>query len=304
MQSLRSRIASGVRISAARLDSSAGVPFTTLSRSPFRLDRLASGLERSKPGFTQSVLADSSTKFVLFSDLSPICERVSGKGPRLARFTRSNLESAWGFNLDALQDTPSSSLDGKPSPGSSSGSSGNAAAGSTSADAPALVVLGKQMDDATGKSGFVVALDAASLPAFSSNDKPAPGLDERKIARNAARTRLQSVVDSLSADFPHLCGVSARQFMLEASEAISSASEADPMALEELQTMGMGRAVLQWHTKTGFCSSCGGRTAPDHGGMQRVCIGGGSSTKPGGCGTHHYPRTDPVVIAAVLSPDR
>lgn len=42
-----------------------------------------------------------------------------------------------------------------------------------------------------------------------------------------------------------------------------------------------------------LCSQCGGATVAAKGGWKRVC---------GTCGAQHFPRTDPVVIAAVISP--
>ncbi|WP_185984718.1 NAD(+) diphosphatase [Aureimonas mangrovi] len=47
---------------------------------------------------------------------------------------------------------------------------------------------------------------------------------------------------------------------------------------------------LNWHHRTRFCGVCGGRTTPEHAGYRRRCLE---------CGTHHFPRTDPVVIMLV-----
>jgi NAD+ diphosphatase len=49
-------------------------------------------------------------------------------------------------------------------------------------------------------------------------------------------------------------------------------------------------AVVNWHRRHGHCSVCGAATALAAGGLQRVCPD---------CGTHHFPRTDPVVIMLV-----
>jgi NAD+ diphosphatase len=49
-------------------------------------------------------------------------------------------------------------------------------------------------------------------------------------------------------------------------------------------------SLLNWHRRHGFCSVCGTPTDPHEGGILRVCPR---------CGTHHFPRTDPVVIMAV-----
>jgi NAD+ diphosphatase len=49
-------------------------------------------------------------------------------------------------------------------------------------------------------------------------------------------------------------------------------------------------ALVNWHRRHGFCSVCGAATDIAEGGILRVCPR---------CGTHHFPRTDPVVIMDV-----
>jgi NAD+ diphosphatase len=53
-------------------------------------------------------------------------------------------------------------------------------------------------------------------------------------------------------------------------------------------------SLVNWHRRHGFCSVCGTATEPREGGILRVCPR---------CGTHHFPRTDPVVIMAVHDGD-
>jgi NAD+ diphosphatase len=55
------------------------------------------------------------------------------------------------------------------------------------------------------------------------------------------------------------------------------------------------RSLLDWHTRHSRCAVCGDQTRPRSGGAQRVCIG---------CGAEHFPRTDPVAIAAIVRGDR
>ena len=50
------------------------------------------------------------------------------------------------------------------------------------------------------------------------------------------------------------------------------------------------RAVMAWHDSHGFCARCGAASEIVMGGWQRDCPA---------CGTHHFPRTDPVVIMLV-----
>ncbi len=53
-------------------------------------------------------------------------------------------------------------------------------------------------------------------------------------------------------------------------------------------------ALLNWHRKHRFCSVCGNPTDSADAGHERRCPA---------CGTHHFPRTDPVVIMRVLRDD-
>lgn len=53
-------------------------------------------------------------------------------------------------------------------------------------------------------------------------------------------------------------------------------------------------AILNWHRGHRFCAVCGAPTESGEGGMVRSCSA---------CGTHHHPRTDPVVIMLVADDD-
>lgn len=50
------------------------------------------------------------------------------------------------------------------------------------------------------------------------------------------------------------------------------------------------KAVFGWHDTHGFCAKCGAASEMTHAGWQRTCPS---------CGTHHFPRTDPVVIMLI-----
>ncbi len=50
------------------------------------------------------------------------------------------------------------------------------------------------------------------------------------------------------------------------------------------------RALFGWHRSHQFCAACGAESAFAMGGWQRDCAA---------CGTHHFPRTDPVVIMLI-----
>jgi NAD+ diphosphatase len=55
------------------------------------------------------------------------------------------------------------------------------------------------------------------------------------------------------------------------------------------------RALAGWHVSHRFCSACGGQSGVAEAGWRRTC---------GTCGTHHFPRSDPVVIMLVTRGDR
>jgi len=79
------------------------------------------------------------------------------------------------------------------------------------------------------------------------------------------------------------------------------------LAQDEAAIVGQALSLLDWHRKCKFCSTCGNKTKPIQGGSKRQC----TYIKPGAftpqdtkfCGIEHYPRTDPVVIMLVISPD-
>jgi NAD+ diphosphatase len=54
-------------------------------------------------------------------------------------------------------------------------------------------------------------------------------------------------------------------------------------------------AMLNWHRRHRFCANCGARTVIAEAGYARHCPG---------CGAHHFPRTDPVVIMTVAHEER
>jgi NAD+ diphosphatase len=54
-------------------------------------------------------------------------------------------------------------------------------------------------------------------------------------------------------------------------------------------------SLLNWHRRHAFCAACGAPTHVAEAGLTRACPR---------CGTHHHPRTDPVVIMLVEDGDR
>lgn len=67
------------------------------------------------------------------------------------------------------------------------------------------------------------------------------------------------------------------------------------LSLLQGECIATGRALLTWHSTHRFCANCGVASAPEAAGWHRKCPS---------CGTQHFPRTDPVVIMAIVRNDR
>lgn len=71
--------------------------------------------------------------------------------------------------------------------------------------------------------------------------------------------------------------------------------------------------MIDWNDRNKFCAACGNRTLSIQAGYKRACppsdLKGGSATEREDCPTRHgisnlcFPRTDPTMIAAVVSAD-
>lgn len=62
-----------------------------------------------------------------------------------------------------------------------------------------------------------------------------------------------------------------------------------------LSILAQARSLVGWHVRHGFCANCGKVTAMQDAGYRRHCAA---------CETDHFPRTDPVVIMAVVRGDK
>ena len=64
---------------------------------------------------------------------------------------------------------------------------------------------------------------------------------------------------------------------------------------DELSTIGMAKALYEWHNNARHCGHCGGTTEVKDAGWRRQCWS---------CGRQNFPRTDPVVIMLIVDPPR
>jgi NAD+ diphosphatase len=70
---------------------------------------------------------------------------------------------------------------------------------------------------------------------------------------------------------------------------------ATELPADEAALAAYAASLLGWHRRHGFCANCGQTTEPRDAGHERYCPA---------CGTHHFPRTDPVVIVRVTDGTR
>ncbi len=62
------------------------------------------------------------------------------------------------------------------------------------------------------------------------------------------------------------------------------------LSARDAELAATARAIVNWHGSHRFCAKCGQASAVAQAGWQRTCPA---------CGTHHFPRTDPVVIMLI-----
>jgi NAD+ diphosphatase len=70
---------------------------------------------------------------------------------------------------------------------------------------------------------------------------------------------------------------------------------ATELPADEAALAAYAASLLGWHRRHRFCANCGQPTEPLDAGHERHCPA---------CGTHHFPRTDPVVIVRVTDGTR
>ncbi|XP_054629531.1 peroxisomal NADH pyrophosphatase NUDT12 isoform X2 [Dunckerocampus dactyliophorus] len=71
---------------------------------------------------------------------------------------------------------------------------------------------------------------------------------------------------------------------------------------EDAGVLAPARSLLAWHSRYGFCPTCGSGTQAEEGGHKRSCRNSACKSLQGVHNTC-YPRIDPVVIMLVIHPD-
>ena len=105
----------------------------------------------------------------------------------------------------------------------------------------------------------------------------------RDDAGSCFATRIEAGADEVRLP-DHVAGSNLRALATD-----GSVSPSDLGALAE------GKALLHWHRSHRFCSNCGTPSTLSGAGWRRECPS---------CGTHHFPRTDPVVIMLAVDGER
>ena len=81
------------------------------------------------------------------------------------------------------------------------------------------------------------------------------------------------------------------------------------MRLPSASLYAQARSMIDWNSRNTFCAGCGLPNLSVHAGYKRVCPPTDGVTQRGDCPTRHgisnicFPRTDPTMIAAVVSAD-
>ena len=99
---------------------------------------------------------------------------------------------------------------------------------------------------------------------------------------NADAEQLGQFVDKSANSHPSLPET---QVFLELRSIMAQISPADA------GNAAAAKGIFAWHETHGFCAKCGAASEVSQAGWRRTCTA---------CGTHHFPRTDPVVIMLIL----
>ena len=179
-----------------------------------------------------------------------------------------------------------SALDRAAAPAASPSSLAPGGAGAVAVAAPRRVGV-----DANGGLSWLDAAALAAAEATVTNDGRlrVPGVAEPlplAFLGSDAATRAPRWALCLPTDAPP--PASLRVAMLDLRAAAASS-----MPAADLGAAGTAAALAGWHASSSYCGRCGAPTLPVDAGTRRACAAGHKA----------YPRTDPVAIALVASPD-
>jgi NAD+ diphosphatase len=160
--------------------------------------------------------------------------------------------------------------------------------------------------DAAWSAAHLAAPASRFLPVWRGRNLMRPGEDGSFSAEMLPGEALASVIEAASWSLMGLLD-GAAVFAVDLSaldEPLAGWSGARFMDLRRIggavdgrdaALMSHARGLMHWRTRNRFCGACGAACIPTHAGHQLHCQG---------CGTHHFPRTDPAVIMLVTRGDR
>ncbi|SCZ90649.1 BZ3500_MvSof-1268-A1-R1_Chr1-3g02124 [Microbotryum saponariae] len=245
---------------------------------------------RSSPAFLASALSSPKARFLLYDQLSPLLTSIQQTERHLHLLSWDDVKAHIGEPQHIFK-----GVDGK--------------------DQEALRRIVRQ-------DGKVEAADQGDVPYYIS--RPALvflGVDERDAPASAKSLPLSKPTEesTLESHSPH--GIPYWSLDVSNNAELRESALAQAKGLEfgdlrsgmasipapEASIAAQGRAMTDWNTRNVYCPSCSRPVKSVWAGWKRTCIPSPSS--PSTCaskkGVHNYcyPRTDPVVIMGVVSPD-
>jgi NAD+ diphosphatase len=115
--------------------------------------------------------------------------------------------------------------------------------------------------------------------------------DKAAIAGLARASRAPEIV--LGRDAAGAYWIAEHAETAEGLHDIRGMAAAGALPPNELVIIAQARSLIAWHERRSFCSNCGAKLEIADAGYRRHC---------NACNADHFPRTDPVVIMAVVSP--
>ena len=138
----------------------------------------------------------------------------------------------------------------------------------------------------------------------SMGDAPRPVMlavgEARTLAGNGAELALLGLIAGdarFAVDISHIEDPLSRPELRDRGDLVELRDMGQLLDRRDGALLSYARGLMHWHRRHRFCSVCGGTTSMREAGHLRVC-------ENPSCATHHFPRTDPVVIMLVSDGDK
>ncbi|GAA5991743.1 hypothetical protein JCM5350_000592 [Sporobolomyces pararoseus] len=257
---------------------------------------------RSSPAFLASALRSPKAEFLVLDNLQPLCEKEQEASRRFVRLGWNQVEQYIGdaekvfVGVDGKNEDVVADL-------AAIGHEGNKTVGELSHDEkrayflnkPALVFLGVDERSAPESSKSLPLskpTDTSTLESHSPHGVPLWALDISKLS---------DLKKELLAE-------------KEGREFVELRAGSQVIPNDEASVGAEARSLIDWNTRNKFCPGCSRPLRSIWAGWKRSCVpgepagegleGGPACVSKKGVHNYSYPRTDPVVIMAILSPDK